>query len=528
MTEKILILDFGSQYTQLIARAVREANVYCEIIPYHETFEFEPGLKGIILSGSPFSVNDERAPDVNIQAFIKKVPVLGVCYGAQLTAKRFGGIVEKSNKREYGRALLHKQKDDVLLRDVIEKSQVWMSHADTILELPKGFELLATTDSIPVAAFKLSQNGSRKPDPNSYRDGSQTSDVRPLYGLQFHPEVYHSIEGKKILHNFLVNVCGCSQDWTPAHFITDTVTRLKEKIGDRKVVMALSGGVDSTVAATLINRAIGDHLYGIFVDNGVLRKDEFETVLSTYADLGLNVKGIDAKQRFYRELAGKTDPEAKRKTIGRIFIEIFQEEAQKIEGIQLLGQGTIYPDVIESVSVHGPSMTIKSHHNVGGLPEKMHLDLVEPLRFLFKDEVRKVGKELGIPDGMIGRHPFPGPGLAIRILGDITEEKVRLLQEADDLYVKALKEHHLYATVWQAGAILLPVKSVGVMGDERTYEYTVALRAVTSVDGMTADWAHLPYDFLADVSSNIINNVRGINRVVYDISSKPPATIEWE
>jgi len=523
MTEKILILDFGSQYTQLIARSVREANVYCEIIPYNKTFEFDPGLKGIILSGSPFSVNDESAPDANVQAFIKQVPVLGVCYGAQLMAKRFGGMVQRSNKREYGRALLHKQKNDVLFHDVMEKSQVWMSHADTILQLPKEFELLATTESIPVAAFKLFQNGSRKS-----HVGSQTSEVKPLYGLQFHPEVYHSIEGKKILHNFLVNVCGCSQDWTPAHFITDTVAQLKEKIGERKVVMALSGGVDSTVAATLINRAIGDHLYGIFVDNGVLRKDEFETVLSTYAKLGLNVKGIDAKQRFYRELAGKTEPEAKRKTIGRIFIEICQEEATKIQGIELLGQGTIYPDVIESVSVHGPSMTIKSHHNVGGLPEKMHLDLVEPLRFLFKDEVRKVGRELGIPEEMIGRHPFPGPGLAIRILGEVTEDKVCLLQQADDLYVKALKGHHLYATVWQAGAILLPVKSVGVMGDERTYEFTVALRAVTSVDGMTADWAHLPYDFLADVSSSIINNVKGINRVVYDISSKPPATIEWE
>ena len=523
MTEKILILDFGSQYTQLIARAVREANVYCEIIPYNKTFEFDPGLKGIILSGSPFSVNDESAPDANVQAFIKQVPVLGVCYGAQLTAKRFGGVVQGSNKREYGRALLHKQKNDVLFHGVMETSQVWMSHADTILELPKEFELLATTESIPVAAFKLSQNGRGKP-----QVGRQTTEVKALYGLQFHPEVYHSIEGKKILHNFLVNVCGCSHDWTPAHFITDTVTQLKEKIAQRKVVMALSGGVDSTVAATLINRAIGDNLYGIFVDNGVLRKDEFETVLATYAKLGLNVKGIDAKQRFYRELAGKTEPEAKRKTIGRIFIEIFQEEATKIQGIELLGQGTIYPDVIESVSVHGPSMTIKSHHNVGGLPEKMHLDLVEPLRFLFKDEVRKVGRELGIPEEMIGRHPFPGPGLAIRILGEVTEDKVWLLQQADDLYVKALKDHHLYATVWQAGAILLPVKSVGVMGDERTYEFTVALRAVTSVDGMTADWAHLPYDFLANVSSSIINNVKGINRVVYDISSKPPATIEWE
>jgi GMP synthase (glutamine-hydrolysing) len=520
MTEKVLVLDFGSQYTQLIARAVREANVYCEIIPYYNTFEFEPGLKGIILSGSPFSVNDEKAPDANVQAFIKQVPVLGVCYGAQLTAKRFGGRVEKSNKREYGRALLHKQKDDVLLHDIMEKSQVWMSHADTILELPKGFELLATTESIPVAAFKLTENGTNhKPE---------TINHKPLYGLQFHPEVYHSIEGKKILHNFLVNVCGCKQDWTPAHFITDTVAQLKQKIGDRKVVMALSGGVDSTVAATLISRAIGDNLYGIFVDNGVLRKNEFETVLSTYKKLGLNVKGIDAKKRFYKELDGKTDPEAKRKTIGRLFIEIFQEEAKRIEGIELLGQGTIYPDVIESISVHGPSATIKSHHNVGGLPEKMHLELVEPLRFLFKDEVRKVGVELGIPEEMIGRHPFPGPGLAIRILGEVTEEKVQLLQQADYLYVKSLKEHHLYATVWQAGAILLPVKSVGVMGDERTYEYTVALRAVTSVDGMTADWAHLPYDFLAQVSNDIINNVKGINRVVYDISSKPPATIEWE
>ncbi len=538
MTEKILVLDFGSQYTQLIARAVREANVYCEIIPYHKTFEFEPGLKGIILSGSPFSVNDEKAPDANVQAFIKMVPVLGICYGAQLTAKRFGGRVEKSNKREYGRALLHRQKNDVLLHDIMEKSQVWMSHADTILELPKGFELLATTETIPIAAFKKSGVESQA---SGARNGSTTlnSELKtqnsgltthnfPLYGLQFHPEVYHSIEGKKILHNFLVNVCGCKQDWTPAHFITDTVTQLKEKIGDRKVVMALSGGVDSTVAATLIDRAIGKNLYGIFVDNGVLRKDEFETVLETYKKLGLNVTGIDAKQRFYNELAEKTDPEAKRKTIGRLFIEIFQEEAKKIEDIELLGQGTIYPDVIESVSVHGPSATIKSHHNVGGLPEKMHLDLIEPLRSLFKDEVRKVGKELGIPEEMIGRHPFPGPGLAIRILGEVTEEKVQLLQQADHLYVKSLKEHHLYATVWQAGAILLPVKSVGVMGDERTYEYTVALRAVTSVDGMTADWAHLPYDFLAQVSNDIINNVKGINRVVYDISSKPPATIEWE
>jgi len=513
MTEKILILDFGSQYTQLIARAVREANVYCEIIPFYKPFEFEPGLKGIILSGSPFSVNEEKAPDVDVQNFITKVPVLGVCYGAQLTAKRFGGIVAKSNKREYGRAILQCKIEDVLLKDVSPQSQVWMSHSDTIKQLPTGFELLADTESIPVAAFKKSVKG--------------TSDF-PLYGVQFHPEVYHSKEGKKILSNFLVNICGCSQDWTPAHFITDTVEALKKQIGDRKVIMALSGGVDSTVAATLIHKAIGDRLFGIFVDNGVLRKNEFESVLKTYAQLGLNVKGINAREHFYTKLAGKTDPEEKRKIIGSMFIDVFQEEAKKVEGVGLLGQGTIYPDVIESVSVHGPSVTIKSHHNVGGLPDHLHLELVEPLRSLFKDEVRKVGRELGIPAEMIDRHPFPGPGLAIRILGEITEEKVQLLQDADHIYIQALKDNNLYATVWQAGAILLPVKSVGVMGDERTYEFTVALRAVTSVDGMTADWAHLPYEFLANISNEIINNVRGINRVVYDISSKPPATIEWE
>lgn len=514
MTEKILILDFGSQYTQLIARAVREANIYCEIIPYHKAFVFEPGLKGIILSGSPFSVNEDKAPDVDVQSFIKKVPVLGVCYGAQLTAKRFGGVVAKSNKREYGRAMLMQKQEDVLLKNVSANSQVWMSHSDTIKELPEGFALLASTESIPVAAFKKSSNG----------QGGECA----LYGVQFHPEVYHSTEGKKVLKNFLVNICGCSQDWTPAHFITDTVEELKKQIGDRKVIMALSGGVDSTVAATLIHKAIGDRLFGIFVDNGVLRKGEFENVLKTYEQLGLNVKGIDAKEHFYTKLAGKIDPEEKRKAIGSSFIDVFQDEAKKVEGIGLLGQGTIYPDVIESVSVHGPSMTIKSHHNVGGLPEHLHLELVEPLRYLFKDEVRKVGRELGIPAELIDRHPFPGPGLAIRILGEITEDKVQLLQEADHIYIKGLKDNNLYATVWQAGAILLPVKSVGVMGDERTYEYTVALRAVTSVDGMTADWAHLPYEFLANISTEIINNVRGINRVVYDISSKPPATIEWE
>ena len=513
MTEKILILDFGSQYTQLIARAVREANVYCEIVPFNKPVNFEPSLKGIILSGSPFSVNDANAPLVNIEELNKKLPVLGICYGAQLTAKQFGGRVANSSKREYGRALLHKQKEDTLLAGVTELSQVWMSHADTILELPSVFNVLAITENIPYAAFK--------------KNGTDT-DTPPLYCLQFHPEVYHSIEGKKILKNFLVNICGCQQDWTPAHFITDTVDALKKQIGNRKVIMALSGGVDSTVAATLIHKAIGDRLFGIFVDNGVLRKHEYEQVLETYHAIGLNVKGIDAKEMFYSALKGKTDPEAKRKTIGGLFIDVFQEEAKKVEGIGLLGQGTIYPDVIESVSVHGPSMTIKSHHNVGGLPDTMHLELVEPLRYLFKDEVRRVGHELGIPPDLLNRHPFPGPGLAIRILGEITPEKVQLLQDADYRYIQGLKDHNLYATVWQAGTILLPVKSVGVMGDERTYEFTVALRAVTSVDGMTADWAHLPYEFLAYISNDIINNVKGINRVVYDISSKPPATIEWE
>ncbi len=511
MTEKILILDFGSQYTQLIARAVREANVYCEILPFNKLFTIEETIKGIILSGSPFSVNDANAPVVNIPSFVTKVPVLGVCYGAQLTAKEYGGKVEKSNKREYGRAKLHKQiEDDVLLAGVQDESQVWMSHSDTITQLPEGFELLATTASIPVAAFR------------------NRNENHPLYGIQFHAEVYHSTEGKKIIKNFLVNICGCKQDWTPASFIHETVDALKAQIGDAHVIMALSGGVDSTVAATLISKAIGEKLHGIFVDNGVLRKDEFESVLETYKNIGLNVTGIDAKQQFYNALKDKADPEAKRKAIGKLFIDVFQEEAAKIPEAKFLGQGTIYPDVIESVSVHGPSVTIKSHHNVGGLPEKMHLSLVEPLRFLFKDEVRKVGLELGIPPDMINRHPFPGPGLAIRILSDITEEKVKLLQQADDIFIKSLKEYNLYNKVWQAAAILLPVKSVGVMGDERTYEYTVALRAVTSVDGMTADWAHLPYDFLAHVSNEIINGVRGINRVVYDISSKPPATIEWE
>jgi len=511
MTEKILILDFGSQYTQLIARAVREANVYCEIIPFHKEIVYSPELKGIILSGSPFSVNDEKAPQVDIKHIAGKLPVLGLCYGAQLMSTYFGGRVEKCEKREFGRAILQKNTEDILLQEVPETSQVWMSHGDSILALPENSTLLATTNSIPIAAFKI-----HEPECND------------IFGLQFHPEVYHSEYGKKIIQNFLYKICGCTGDWTPAHFITDTINTLKEQIGDKKVVMGLSGGVDSTVAATLIHRAIGKNLFGIFVDNGVLRKDEFESVLKTYEQLDLNVKGVDASQVFYDALAGLTNPEEKRKAIGRTFIEVFDAEAQELTDISFLGQGTIYPDVIESVSVHGPSVTIKSHHNVGGLPETMKLSLIEPLRSLFKDEVRKVGLELGIPHDLLFRHPFPGPGLAIRILGDITQDKVKLLQAADNIYIESLKRHGLYDKVWQAGAILLPVKSVGVMGDERTYEFTVALRAVTSVDGMTADWAHLPYEFLGEVSNDIINQVRGINRVVYDISSKPPATIEWE
>lgn len=511
MTDKILILDFGSQYTQLIARAVREANVYCEIVPYHKDLSAEKNIKGIILSGSPFSVNDDQPPVVDIKKLAEKYPVLGVCYGAQLTAKLFGGSVEKSDKREYGRATLSIIESLDLFKNVSTSSQVWMSHSDTIKKLPENFRLLATTASIPVAAFK-----------------SEHLDHKALYGIQFHPEVYHSTEGKKILKNFLVDICGCLQDWTAAHFVTESVEAIKKQIGDKKVIMALSGGVDSTVAATLIHKAIGDNLYGIFVDNGVLRQDEFEQVLNSCKEIGLNIKGVNAKEHFYTKLAGKVSPEEKRKIIGKCFIEVFDEEASNLDDISFLGQGTIYPDVIESVSVHGPSATIKSHHNVGGLPDLMNLKLIEPLRSLFKDEVRKVGTELGIPETLLSRHPFPGPGLAVRILGEVTEEKVTLLQKADAIFINGLRKHNLYATVWQAGAILLPVKSVGVMGDERTYEFTLALRAVTSVDGMTADWAHLPYDFLAEVSNEIINNVSGINRVVYDISSKPPATIEWE
>lgn len=511
--QKILILDFGSQYTQLIARRVRELNVYCEIVPYNKMPELSPDIRGVILSGSPFSVKQPDALRLDFDRIAGKLPVLGVCYGAQLMADYYGGEVARSEKREYGKALLVKNHaEDPFFAGVSERSQVWMSHGDTILRLPEQFELLAHTESIPVAAFRA-KNGAFD---------------KPVYAIQFHPEVYHTVEGFQLLQNFVLGICGCAGDWTPAHFIEQTIESLRQQIGNEKVIMALSGGVDSTVAATLLHRAIGDRLFCFFIDNGLLRKNEFEEVLTSYHHMGLNIEGVDAKQRFYDALRGVTNPEEKRKIIGRLFIELFEEESNAHPDFQWLGQGTIYPDVIESISVHGPSVTIKSHHNVGGLPDKLKLNIVEPLRMLFKDEVRHVGKELSIPANILNRHPFPGPGLGIRILGEITPEKVRLLQEADAIYTGKLREHGLYDHVWQAGAILLPIQSVGVMGDERTYEQTVALRAVNSTDGMTAEWSRLPYDFLAEVSSEIINNVRGINRVVYDISTKPPATIEWE
>ncbi|MBL7796593.1 MAG: glutamine-hydrolyzing GMP synthase [Saprospiraceae bacterium] len=511
--EKILILDFGSQYTQLIARRVREMHVYCEIVPYNKMPECTADTKGIILSGSPFSVKQPDALRFDLNLVAGKLPVLGICYGAQLTADYYGGTVARSEKREYGKATLAQHDtSDPFFDQTSMHSQVWMSHGDTILQLPEGFEVLAGTENIPVAAFRSK--------PARFQ--------APLYGIQFHPEVYHSLEGFQFLKNFVLGICGCTGDWTPAHFVEDTVAALREQIGTEKVIMALSGGVDSTVAATLLHRAIGDRLFCFFVDNGLLRKDEFESVLDSYRHMGLNVEGVDAKKRFYDGLQGVTNPEEKRKIIGRLFIEVFEEESRAHSECHWLGQGTIYPDVIESVSVHGPSVTIKSHHNVGGLPEKLHLKIVEPLRMLFKDEVRRVGRELGITTNILNRHPFPGPGLGIRILGDITPEKVRLLQEADAIYINKLREHGLYDQVWQAGTILLPIQSVGVMGDERTYEQTIALRAVNSTDGMTAEWSRLPYDFLAEVSSEIINSVKGINRVVFDISTKPPATIEWE
>ena len=509
MNEKIFILDFGSQYTQLIARKVRENNVYCEIYPFSHYPEPDETVKGVILSGSPFSVRDEHAPIPELEGIKGKYPLLGICYGAQYLSHYFGGEVKQSDSREYGRARLSFiESKHPLLKNLKPNTQVWMSHGDTINSLPPACEIIASTDDVEVGAYAFKKEST--------------------FGLQFHPEVYHTTEGNTILYNFLKDICGCAMDWTPETFVETTVSDLKKKLGDDRVVLGLSGGVDSTVASILLHRAIGPKLSCIFVDNGLLRKNEFSQVLESYKELGLNVIGVDASDKFIDDLKGISDPEAKRKSIGKNFIEVFDQEAKKLENVKWLAQGTIYPDVIESVSVNGPSVTIKSHHNVGGLPDKMHLKVVEPLRLLFKDEVRRVGKALEIPSSFLKRHPFPGPGLGIRILGEISREKIRLVQEADDIYINALHRFGLYDKIWQAGAILLPVQSVGVMGDERTYEYVVALRAVTSTDGMTADWGHLPHEVLSQISNDIINRVRGINRVVYDISSKPPATIEWE
>ena len=508
--EKILILDFGSQYTQLIARRVRELNIYSEIHPYNKIPAIDGSWKAVILSGSPFSVREENAPTPDLSAIKGKLPLLGVCYGAQHLAHEFGGEVLPSNTREYGRAnLSFVAADNKLMKGVSTDSQVWMSHGDTIASIPENYKVIASTHDVEVAAYEI--------------EGEQT------YALQFHPEVYHTKDGSTILKNFLVGICGFTQDWTSASFVEETIAGLKEKLGNDKVVLGLSGGVDSTVAGVLLNKAIGKNLYCVFVDNGLLRKNEFESVLEQYKGMGLNVKGVNAKSRFYDVLLGLSDPEKKRKAIGAMFIDVFDDHANQIKDVKWLAQGTIYPDVIESVSATGgPSQTIKSHHNVGGLPDYMKLKIVEPLNTLFKDEVRRIGRSLGIDRELLGRHPFPGPGLAIRILGDITPEKVNILQEVDHVFISSLKGAGLYDKVWQAGAIFLPVQSVGVMGDERTYENAVALRAVESTDGMTADWVHLPHEFLAKVSNDIINKVKGINRVVYDISSKPPATIEWE
>lgn len=509
MEETILILDFGSQYTQLIARRIRELNVYCEIHPFNKFPEITNSIKGVILSGSPFSVRDENSPNPDLKEIRKKFPLLGVCYGAQFLAQYNGGEVLPSNSREYGRAnLSFIDHENELVKGMSKGSQVWMSHGDTIEKIPENFKIISSTSDVKVAGYKIQDE--------------QT------YGIQFHPEVYHTSEGMILLKNFIVDICKCAQSWTPDSFVESTVDGLKQKLGNDKVVLGLSGGVDSSVAAVLLSKAIGNNLHCIFVDNGLLRKNEFEDVLHSYKDMGLNVKGVDAKELFYDSLRGIEEPEQKRKAIGRTFIDVFDKEAHKIQDVKWLAQGTIYPDVIESISVKGPSATIKSHHNVGGLPDFMKLKVVEPLNSLFKDEVRRVGKTLGIKSQLLERHPFPGPGLGIRILSDVTKEKVRILQEVDHIFIKGLKKEGHYNKVWQAGAMLLPVQSVGVMGDERTYENVVALRAVGSTDGMTADWSHLPYEFLAKVSNDIINKVKGVNRVVYDISSKPPATIEWE
>lgn len=509
MQEQILILDFGSQFTQLIARRLRELNVYCEIHPYNKVPQITSDIKGVILSGSPHSVRQDNPLKPDLSNIKGKMPLLGVCYGAQFLAHFYGGEVGKSNSREYGRAHLEiKDKNAKMFKDISEDSVVWMSHADTILKIPDNYKITASTHDVKIAAYAI--------------EGEET------HALQFHPEVYHTDEGTKILKNFVYGICGCKGLWTSDSFIDTTIADLKKKLGNDKVVLGLSGGVDSSVSAVLLNKAIGKNLYCIFVDNGLLRKNEFEQVLESYKHMGLNVKGVNAKDKFYSALAGLSDPEAKRKAIGKVFIDVFDEESQRIEDVKWLAQGTIYPDVIESLSVNGPSHTIKSHHNVGGLPAYMKLKIVEPLRSLFKDEVRRAGKALNMDESLLGRHPFPGPGLAIRILGDITPEKVQIVQDVDAIFIEGLKSHNLYNTVWQAGAILLNVQSVGVMGDERTYENAVALRAVSSTDGMTADWVHLPYEFLAKMSNEIINKVKGVNRVVYDISSKPPATIEWE
>jgi len=509
LQEKILILDFGSQYTQLIARRIREINVYCEIHPFNHFPVPDESIRGVILSGSPYSVRDKNAPIPDLSKIKGIIPLLGVCYGAQHLVHDYGGEVLPSSIREYGRAnLVSINSNDPLFTNIKPGTQVWMSHADTIAAIPEGYEITGSTADVKAGAYRIK--------------GENT------WGIQFHPEVYHTTEGTQMLKNFVVGICACSQNWTPDSFAGSTVINLKKQLDDDKVILGLSGGVDSSVAAFLLHKAIGKNLTCIFVDNGLLRKNEFNKVLESYLGLGLNVAGIDASTRFLDQLEGVSDPETKRKIIGRVFIEVFDEEARKIKDVKWLAQGTIYPDVIESVSVNGPSATIKSHHNVGGLPEKMHLKVVEPLRLLFKDEVRRVGYALNLPDSILKRHPFPGPGLAIRILGKMTREKLEILKEADDIFIEGLKKNGLYDSVWQAGVILLPVQSVGVMGDERTYENAIVLRAVGSTDGMTADWSHLPYEFLGSISNEIINKVKGINRVVYDISSKPPSTIEWE